>query len=135
MGRVRKTQNLIEMVEKGNEAQKLENNESSVPKIDASVQNGESLPKKRVKRKKQRAIVEALNSILSMEIAPDTVSDMVKRSPLGEKITYQEAILLAQVIKASNGDTQAAVFIRDSSGNKLKDGLIKLEKKIRFEDL
>ena len=69
----------------------------------------------------EEAFRQTLKRILSTIIAPETVAQAVKSTPLGEKITYQEAILIAQVLKASNGDTQAASFIRDTSGNKLKD--------------
>ena len=74
-----------------------------------------------VETRDSEAFRETLKRILSTIIAPETVAQAVKSTPLGEKITYQEAILIAQVLKASNGDTQAASFIRDTSGNKLKD--------------
>lgn len=34
------------------------------------------------------------------------------------KITVDEAIMIAQSVKAANGDTQAAAFIRDTIGEK-----------------
>ncbi|MBO5312473.1 MAG: hypothetical protein J6B29_00770 [Clostridia bacterium] len=74
-----------------------------------------------VERRDEESFRKTLKTILSMAISPDTVCQAVKSTSLGEKITYQEAILIAQVLKASNGDTQAAVFVRDSSGNKLKE--------------
>lgn len=39
----------------------------------------------------------------------------------GKNITVQEAIMLAQIQKAMKGDTRAAEFVRDSSGNKPLD--------------
>lgn len=75
-----------------------------------------------------------LEDILSMEIAPETVSEAVKSTPLGDKITYQEAVLIAQVLKAANGDTQAAVYLRDTSGNKLKSIADRGECAVGFED-
>lgn len=77
--------------------------------------------KGRPQKRKATKFKKALNEILSLVISPDTVAEAVKKTPLGDNITYQEAILIAQVLKASNGDTQAAVFLRDTSGNKLKD--------------
>ena len=57
-----------------------------------------------------------------MRILPETVAEAVKSTPLGDNITYQEAVLIAQVLKAACGDTQAAVFLRDTTGNKHKSG-------------
>ena len=85
----------------------------------------------RPKKRKNERFKKALDSILSMVISPETVAEAVKKTPLGDNITYQEAILIAQVLKASNGDTQAAVFLRDTTGNKLKDGFEEEEKKCR----
>ncbi len=81
--------------------------------------------KKSAKKRKKKQVVpfrESLAILLSTRINPDLVCDAVKGTGMGDKITYQEAILIAQIIKACNGDTQSATFIRDASGNKLKDG-------------
>lgn len=40
---------------------------------------------------------------------------------LGKSATYLDLVLMAQIKKASNGDTSSASFLRDTSGNKLKD--------------
>ena len=40
---------------------------------------------------------------------------------LGRGSTYLDLILVAQIKKASAGDTSSASFLRDTSGNKLKD--------------
>ncbi len=76
----------------------------------------------------------SLEKILSMRIADGSVPEALTKTKLGSDITYQEAILLAQVMKALNGDTQAAVFVRDSSGNKPKDCAVFTKSK-KFEDL
>ena len=86
-------------------------------------------------KRDEETFKKTLSTILSLVISPSTVAQAVKSTPLGEKITYQEAILIAQVLKASNGDTQAAVFIRDTSGNKLKDSVQDTEEKRTFESL
>ena len=86
-------------------------------------------------KKDEETFKKTLSTILSLVISPSTVAQAVKSTPLGEKITYQEAILIAQVLKASNGDTQAAVFILDTSGNKLKDSVQDTEEKRTFESL
>ena len=74
-----------------------------------------------------------MKDLLALEAPKEALAEPLKQTPLGEVINYREAILLAQIIKAYNGDTQAAVFVRDSSGNKLKDSE-KEEKKKKFED-
>lgn len=76
----------------------------------------------------------SLEKILSMRIADGSVPEALTKTKFGSDITYQEAILLAQVMKALNGDTQAAVFVRDSSGNKPKDCAVFTKSK-KFEDL
>ena len=76
----------------------------------------------RLKKRKRERFKKVLDSILSTVISPETVAEAVKKTPLGDNITYLQAILIAQVLKACNGDTQAAVFLRDTTGNKLKDG-------------
>lgn len=40
---------------------------------------------------------------------------------LGKRATYLDLVLIAQIKKASAGDTSSASFLRDTSGNKLKD--------------
>ena len=37
----------------------------------------------------------------------------------GINLTAEQAILIKQLVKAMNGDTRAATFVRDTSGNKL----------------
>ncbi len=55
---------------------------------------------------------------------------------LGKKYTYLDLILLAQIKKAVGGDNSSASFIRDTSGNKLKDrGNEGTQCTISFEDL
>lgn len=88
----------------------------------------------RIKRRDEESFKKSLGKILNMVISPETVAEAVKSTPLGENITYQEAILIAQILKASNGDTQAATFLRDTSGNKLKEVVEKESDLKSFED-
>ena len=50
---------------------------------------------------------------------PDEILDIA--STKCENLTVNEAIIFAQVLRAINGDTQAAAFIRDTAGEKPKD--------------
>lgn len=40
---------------------------------------------------------------------------------INNKTTYLDLVLIAQIKKACGGDTSSANFLRDTSGNKLKD--------------
>lgn len=129
MGRKKQPLTLELLVKEGNGTLTPENDENSLKKdSEPPMEKGQRLANSvatkrgRVRKRRLQRFKKTLNEILSMVISPETVSEAVKKTPLGDNITYQEAILIAQVLKASNGDTQAAVFLRDTSGNKLKDG-------------
>ena len=70
---------------------------------------------------------DTLETLLSMPLESKKVADIENIKSIaalkGRNITVQEAILLKQIQKAMKGDTRAAEFIRDSSGNKLKEGI------------
>lgn len=78
-------------------------------------------------RREKKAMKDTLASLLSMPLKDDSVVDIEDIQSLaslnGRNITVQEAIMLAQIKKAVKGDTRAAEYIRDTSGNKLKDAL------------
>jgi len=78
------------------------------------VKSGES-------RRKRKAFRESLLAILSMPVDdPETYEALSK---LGLDGTFQSAIDLAQVRNAQKGDTDAARFIRDTVGEKPREGL------------
>ena len=78
-------------------------------------------------RREKKAMKDTLAALLSMPLKNGKASDVdtIKNlaSVKGKNITVQEAIMLAQIQKAMKGDTRAAEFVRDSSGNKLKEGI------------
>lgn len=130
MGRKKQPLTLELLIKEGDGALTPDNDENSLkkdsePTMAEFLENVQRVATKkgRVRKRKVQRFKKVLDQILSMVISPETVSEAVKKTPLGENITYQEAILIAQVLKASNGDTQAAVFLRDTTGNKLKDGV------------
>lgn len=90
-------------------------------------------------RRERKAMKETLEALLSMPLkegkaaSVDTIKNLA--SVKGKNITVQEAIMLAQIQKAMKGDTRAAEFIRDSSGNKPKDDVSLLEQIARIEKL
>ncbi len=78
-------------------------------------------------RREKKAMKDTLAELLTMPLesrAIDNIEDIQSYAETaGRNITVQEAIMLAQIKKAVKGDTRAAEYIRDTSGNKLKDAL------------
>lgn len=106
---------------------------AELPASEGEEKTGEAKKTKRRRLKGDLSFKESLKELLSLRAPKSSLAEPLKKTPLGDSINYREAILLAQIIKAYNGDTQAAVFVRDSSGNKLKES-DKEEKKKKFED-
>lgn len=78
-------------------------------------------------RRERKAMKDTLGVLLAMPLDDKAVTDIEGVQSVaalkGKNITVQEAIMLAQIQKAVKGDTKAAEYIRDTSGNKLKDAL------------
>jgi hypothetical protein len=78
-------------------------------------------------RREKKAMKDTLATLLSMPLKDGMAHDIGEIQSIaslnGKNITVQEAIMLAQIKKAVKGDTRAAEFVRDSSGNKLKEGI------------
>ena len=79
------------------------------------------------KRREKKAMKETLETLLQMPLKSDKAVDLDEIKYIaalkGKNITVQEAIMLAQIQKAMKGDTKAAEYVRDTSGNKLKEGV------------
>lgn len=78
-------------------------------------------------RREKKAMKDTLTDLLSMPLESGKsvdIEDIKNLAALnGKNITVQEAIMLAQIQKALEGDTKAAEYIRDTSGQKLKDAI------------
>lgn len=76
-------------------------------------------------RREKKAMKDTLETLLSMPLKGGKATELetIKNVAAikGKNITVQEAIMLAQVQKALKGDTRAAEYIRDTSGNKAKE--------------
>lgn len=76
-------------------------------------------------RRRKRQMKDALETLMSMPLKSATAADIEQIRSMqelkGANITVGEAIALAQVQKALKGDTTAAQFVRDTSGQKPKD--------------
>ena len=79
------------------------------------------------KRREKKAMKETLETLLQMPLKSGKATDLDEIKNIaalkGKNITVQEAIMLAQIQKAMKGDTKAAEYVRDTSGNKLKEGV------------
>lgn len=74
-------------------------------------------------RQKRKALRQAYETIAGMPYLPvgDLATEIMenfKKVSDGREMTVDEAIVMAQIVKAANGDTAAAVFIRDTIGEK-----------------
>ena len=121
MARKKPLSTIRQLTEEGNGALTPEKEDSSDTQTE-SAETSKHSKKRRIVKRTSESFKKTLGNILAMRILPETVAEAVKSTPLGDNITYQEAILIAQVLKAACGDTQAAVFLRDTTGNKHKGG-------------
>ena len=78
---------------------------------------------------------DKLNELLSKKVDVGTFPEAIQKLSAGKKITLLEAVLIAQICKAISGDNTAAAFLRDTSGNKLKDSTGETVVRFKFEDL
>lgn len=76
-------------------------------------------------RRRKKLLREIANDILSMKLQnEEEITAALREGGLDdEDIDYAAGIILAQAIKAMGGDTRAAEFIRDTSGQKPSDSL------------
>ena len=80
-----------------------------------------------IARREKKAMKDTLSALLSMPLDNGETADIETIQSFGmlsgKNITVQEAILMQQVVKALGGDTKAAEYLRDTSGNKLKEAV------------
>lgn len=72
-------------------------------------------------RRKRKTFRESLLAILSMPVDDPETYEALKK--LGLDGTFQSAIDLAQIRNAQKGDTEATRFVRDTVGEKPREGL------------
>ena len=78
-------------------------------------------------RREKKMMKDTLETLLSMRLKEEDATDIETIKSVaalkGKNISVQEAIMLAQIQKAIKGDTRAAEFVRDASGNKIAESL------------
>ncbi len=76
-------------------------------------------------RRRKRALREVLDALLSMEYTGNALDDTELAAAAqeaakkqGKSLDQYDAVAIAQIIKAQDGDTAAAAWVRDSAGDK-----------------
>lgn len=74
------------------------------------------------KRREKKMMRERLEMLLDMTLRKglDDTFDSIEDAE-GKNLTVQDKILLEMIKKAMQGDLNAAIYVRDTSGNKPKD--------------
>lgn len=100
-------------IEKYNET--LTKDELTERARNAGIKSGEA-------RRQKRSFKESLSALLSLTMKAGDATDIETLQSMaalkGKNLTVQDTILLAQIKKAMGGDTTAAVYIRDTCGQR-----------------
>lgn len=77
------------------------------------------------RKRRKKLVREIANDILNMRLqTEEEIKDALRQGGLEDQdINYAAGIVLVQTLKAMNGDTKAAEFVRDTSGQKPADNL------------
>lgn len=94
-------------------------------------------------RRRRKAMREVLDDLLSMPLRKGALKEIESLADLAGpngkinmlnvkvNVTVEQAVLLAQILQAINGNTKAATFLRDTAGQKiLKDA----DEQAEYED-
>lgn len=70
-------------------------------------------------RQERKTFKEVFNTLLPMQVNDDKISGLISViKEINPNMTAEQAIAVAQIYKAINGDTQSAIFVRDTVGEK-----------------
>ena len=74
-------------------------------------------------RRRKKCFKEVVNGMLAEKASPELVEELARAvmKKAKKNMTLDEAIAVAQIIKAIKGDTQAATWVRDTAGEKPTD--------------
>ena len=78
------------------------------------------------RKRRKKLMREIANDILNMKLqSEEEIKAALKEGGLEDQdINYAAGILMVQTLKAMGGDTKAAEFVRDTSGQKPETGLL-----------
>jgi hypothetical protein len=68
-------------------------------------------------RRKRKNLKEVALTLLNLKVDPKYMTEESLKY-YKNNLRFDEAMILAQLVKAINGDTQAAIYIRDVTGQK-----------------
>lgn len=106
------------MANNPNAAKNLKLN-SKRTKAELSAMGKKGAAKAKESKKRKREIRETLLDLLAMPMKPGKLSEASTIAGLtGKNVTASEAMALAMLTQALEGDVRAAEFVRDSSGQK-----------------
>ena len=71
--------------------------------------------------KERQTMKETLNVLLNMELSRDKAVEISGDSTINGTLSMQEALMIRAINTAKEGNVKALEFIRDTSGNRLKD--------------
>ena len=91
-----------------------------------------------IARREQRTFKDTLQTLLSLSLKSGESVDIQQIQSMADlkkqNISVQEAILIAQIHKAIKGDTTAAVYVRDTSGQRPTESVdMKMNLPVFFE--
>lgn len=91
-----------------------------------------------IARREQRTFKDTLQTLLSLSLKSGESVDIQQIQSMADlkkqNISVQEAILIAQIQKAIKGDTTAAVYVRDTSGQRPTESVdMKMNLPVFFE--
>lgn len=69
-------------------------------------------------RREKKLFRDTLSILLDYKPSDEQLEAVHNAFPEAEKLTAREAIVMAQMIRAMGGDTQAAAWVRDTVGEK-----------------
>lgn len=69
-------------------------------------------------RRAKKEFREVLSLLLDYKPSEEQLEVVQRAFPEAKKLTAREAIAMAQMVRAMNGDTQAAAWVRDTVGEK-----------------
>lgn len=73
-------------------------------------------------RRRKKTMREVYESLRTLEVVPSHAEALQEMfADKAERVTVDEAIMMAMIAKAERGDVQAAQFIRDTAGEKPTD--------------
>lgn len=105
---------------RGNEKNLIRNSDRTPEELRAMTSKGGIASG--VARKRYKSMRECAKACLQMQLLDEDAikGELAKR---GLETTGGQAVVLAQLIKANQGDTDAAKFVRDTAGEKPREGL------------